>query len=168
MFIPGLILLSKNIRINDSTIDELTANDISSAINNLTIDVGEFLGPIVGGFLTSRYSFKFCCYIIFLISIGYSTIFFLYFFTYIKEDIINYINGKYLVKEIKSSEEFKDISGNEMLIRDNLSDTSLIQFSSGFLEGFKFESISKRRNSYANMFRKTRLSRISLHSALTE
>ena len=168
VFIPGLILLSKNIRINDSTIDELTANDISSAINNLTIDVGEFLGPIVGGFLTSRYSFKFCCYIIFLISIAYSTIFFLYFFTYIKEDIINYINGKYLVKEIKSSEEFKDISGNELLIRDNLSDTSLIQFSSGFLEGFKFESISKRRNSYANMFRKTRLSRISLHSALTE
>ena len=94
--------------------------------------------------------------------------FFLYFFTYIKEDIINYINGKYLVKEIKSSEEFKDISGNEMLIRDNLSDTSLIQFSSGFLEGFKFESISKRRNSYANMFRKRRLSRVSLHSSLTE
>ena len=34
VFIPGLILLSKNISKIDSNIDELTANDISSAINN--------------------------------------------------------------------------------------------------------------------------------------
>ena len=53
VFIPGLILLSKNIRIVDPNVDELTANDISSAINNLSLDVGEFIGPIVGGFFTA-------------------------------------------------------------------------------------------------------------------
>ena len=80
VFIPGLILLSKNIRIVDQNIDEFTANDISSAINNFTIDVGEFIGPIIGGFFTSRYNFKICCYIIFciflLFSSGYGCFFF--------------------------------------------------------------------------------------------
>ena len=50
---------------------------------------------------------------------------------------------------------------------DNLSAYSL-QFNSSFLGSFKFESISKRRNPYANMYRKNqRLSQLSLHSALT-
>ena len=168
VFIPGLVLLSKNIRKNDSTIDEFTANDISSAINNLTIDIGEFLGPIVGGFLTSRYNFKVCCYIIFVISISYSFIFFLYFFSYIKEDIYNYIDRKNKEKEKKDINEKEGNVDNDELIEDNVSSTSLVQFSSGLLGGFIFESVSKRRNSYANMFRKRRLSRVSLHSSLTE
>ena len=168
VFIPGLVLLSKNIRKVDPTIDELTANDISSAINNLTIDIGEFLGPIVGGFFTSRYDFKFCCFIIFVISISYSAIFFVYFHSYIKEDINNYFYGKKIQKKDVDINKIKGEIDSDMIMDDSVSCISLVQFNSGFLGGFKFESISRRRNSYASMFRKQRLSRDSLHSALTD
>ena len=168
VFIPGLVLLSKNIRKVDPTIDELTANDISSAINNLTIDIGEFLGPIVGGFFTSRYDFKFCCFIIFVISISYSAIFFVYFHSYIKEDINNYFYGKKIQKKDVDINKIKEEIDSDMIMDDSVSCISLVQFNSGFLGGFKFESISRRRNSYASMFRKQRLSRDSLHSALTD
>ena len=168
VFIPGLVLLSKSISKVDSSIDELTANDISSAINNLTIDIGEFLGPIVGGFFTSRYDFKFCCFIIFVISISYSAIFFVYFHSYIKEDINNYFYGKKIQKKDVDINKIKGEIDSDMIMDDSVSCISLVQFNSGFLGGFKFESISRRRNSYASMFRKQRLSRDSLHSALTD
>ena len=169
VFIPGLILLSKNIRIVDPNIDELTANDISSAINNLTIDVGEFIGPIVGGFFTSRYNFKFCCFIIFCISISINAIFFLYFFKNIKDDISNINLGRKINKEIIDNNMDENVDNNDdNLLPLNTSCGTIVQFNSGFLGGFKFECISKRRNSYANMFRKSRLSKVSLESALTK
>ena len=168
VFIPGLVLLSKNISKIDSSIDELTANDISSAINNLTIDVGEFLGPIVGGFLSSRYNFEFCCFIIFLIGISYSAIFLLYFCSNIKDDILNYNKEKKIVIENIDKDKLKESIDNNYLTNDNLSTSSLVQFNSGFLGGLKFESISRRRNSYASMFRKRRLSRVSTGSYLTD
>ena len=169
VFIPGLILLSKNIRIVDPNVDELTANDISSAINNLSLDVGEFIGPIVGGFFTSRYNFKFCCFIIFCISISINAIFFLYFFKNIKDDISNINLGRKINKEIIDNNMDENVDNNDdNLLPLNTSCGTIVQFNSGFLGGFKFECISKRRNSYANMFRKSRLSKVSLESALTK
>ena len=168
VFIPGLVLLSKNLRKVDSSIDELTANDISSAINNLTIDIGEFLGPIVGGFLTSRYNFKFCCLFIFIIGFIYSFIFFGYFFKNIKEDILSDLNIKKDIKEIsldKNSDN--DSSKHDLNLSYNYMSNNIFRFNSGFLGGLRFDSISRRRNSYANMFRRNRLSRDSLGSALT-
>ena len=167
VFIPGLILLSKNIRIVDQNIDELTANDISSAINNFTIDVGEFIGPIIGGFFTSRYNFKICCYIIFCINITINAIFFLYFFKNIKDDIRNINLSRKNNKEIIDNNMNENVD-NDNLLPLNTSCASVVQFNSGFLGGIKFECISKRRNSYANMFRKSRLSKITLESALTK
>lgn len=91
VFIPGLVVLAKIIREIDSNIDPLTANDISSAINNLTIDIGEFIGPIIGGFFTTRYNFKYCCFFVFIIGIFYSGLFILYFFKNIGNDLNLYI-----------------------------------------------------------------------------
>jgi MFS family permease len=167
VFIPGLVALAKNIRKIDENIDDLTSNDISSAINNLTIDVGEFIGPIVGGFFTSRYDFKYCCYIIFVIGIIYSIIFFLYFISNIKDDIKNILSGKPKFEDGGKKMVDNEILYGEGTIGDQSSSSSLI-LNNSFLGSFKFESISKRRNSYANMFRrKQRLSKLSLHSALT-
>ena len=42
VFIPGLVALAKNIRSIDINNDELIVNDISSAINILTIYIDEF------------------------------------------------------------------------------------------------------------------------------
>ena len=168
VFIPGLVALAKNIRKIDDNIDDLTSNDISSAINNLTIDVGEFIGPIVGGFFTSRYDFKYCCYYIFLIGIIYSIIFVLYFISNIKDDIKNILSPKSKFEEAGKKMVDNEILYGEGNIEDQFSSSSSLILNNSFLGSFKFESISKRRNSYANMFRrKQRLSKLSLHSALT-
>ena len=168
VFIPGLVALAKNIRKIDENIDDLTSNDISSAINNLTIDIGEFIGPIVGGFFTSRYDFKYCCYIIFVIGIIYSIIFCLYFISNIKDDIKNILSEKPKFDEAGKKMVDNEILYGEATIGDQFSSSSSLTLNNSFLGSFKFESISKRRNSYANMFRrKQRLSKLSLHSALT-
>lgn len=167
VFIPGLVALAKNIKTIDPSIEELTANDISSAINNLTIDIGEFIGPILGGFLTYRSGFKYCCFFICLIGIVYSGIFILYFIMNIKDDILKFLEKKTPKEELDKNVIQKELLYGEGSMDDQMSCNSL-QFNNSFLGSFKFESISKRRNSYANMYRKRqRLSKTSLHSALT-
>jgi len=167
VFIPGLVALSKNIRTIDPNIDELTSNDISSAINNLTIDIGEFVGPIVGGMFTSRYDFKYCCFIIFIIGIIYTSIFIIYFFMNIKNDLINFLKRKKEGEDLEKDLFDKEGLYGEESIDDKLSCNTL-EFKNSFLGSIKFETISKRRNSYANRFRKKlRLSQTSSFSALT-
>ena len=168
VFIPGLVALSKNIRKVDPNIDELTANDISSAINNLTIDIGEFIGPIVGGIFTSRYDFKYCCFIIFIIGISYSSIFILYFFTNIKNDIRMFLTRKLKKEGLEKEIIDKDLLYGEGSIDDDKLSCNTLEFKNSFLGSIKFETISKRRNSYANRFRKKlRLSQNSSLSNLT-
>jgi MFS family permease len=168
VFIPGLVALSKNIRKVEPNIDELTANDISSAINNLTIDIGEFVGPIVGGFFTSRYDFKYCCFIIFIIGISYSSIFVLYFFINIKNDIRMFLTRKPKKEGLEKDMAEKDYLYGENLIDDDNLSCNTLEFKNSFLGNIKFETLSKRRNSYANSFRKKlRLSQNSEISALT-
>ena len=49
VFIPGLVALSKHIKKIDPNVDDLSVNDITSAINFLTINIGDFSGPIIRG-----------------------------------------------------------------------------------------------------------------------
>ena len=169
VFIPGLVALSKNIRKIDPNIDELTANDISSALNNLTIAIGDFSGPIIGGFFTSRFNFKFCCFNVFLIGIVYSVIFILYFIKNIKEDFIKLFN-----KDKKDLEENKDKPLFEKNIKENddaenkLFNKSFMDLNKSFFRNFRFESFSLRGSSFSNRFRrKERISKLSLYSSLT-
>ena len=84
---PALIILTKNIRIVDPDMDQIAAGDIAAAINTLTLDIGEFIGPIFGGFITSHYDFKTSCVILFFIGICFTFFFVLYFFSYIKNEL---------------------------------------------------------------------------------
>ena len=167
VFIPGLVALSKNIRIIDPNIDELTANDISSSINNLTLDLGEFIGPIIGGFFTSRYDFKYCCFFMFLLGIIISGMFFLYFFSNIKEDLKILLTKKQKIESLDKGIIEGDVLYNNNDSSDQLSCKSF-SLNRSFMGSFKFESISKRRNSYTKSFRRRqRLSKSSFLSALT-
>lgn len=167
VFIPGLVLLAKNIRKIDQNIDELTANDIASALNTLTLAVGDFTGPIIGGFFTFRFNFKICCYIIFALGTINAGIFIFYFFDSIKDNI-----NSFLSKEIKVSEKkeklFKikeEIYGDND--NDNLNKSALLLNNSIF-QKFKFESFSLRGNHFANKFRKKENQpKLSLYSSLT-
>ena len=158
VFIPGLIALSKNIRQIDINIDELTANDISAAMNNLTIDIGEFIGPIIGGFLTSKYDFKYCCYMMFLIGIIYSGIFIGCFITNIKEEF------KLLSKDIKDNEV--SILENDSSFKDSQIMSKSLQINNEYFWNFKFEVLSKRRNNYTIKRRKYQKINNSMYNSL--
>ena len=173
VFIPGLVALSKIIRKIDSDIDELSANDISAALNNLTISIGDFIGPIIGGFLTTKYDFNHCCYIIFFVGISYSAFFIFSFFNYIKGDINNFLSKKKV--QLKDDNKLfnidndikKDLNNEEILDKKNLNN-SMLNTNNSFFKKFKFESLPIRKHSFVSHLRgKEKLSKISLYSSLT-
>ncbi len=172
VFVPGLVALSKNIRKIDNNIDELTANDISSAINTLTIAIGDFCGPIIGGFFTSNYNFKYCCLIVFLIGAFYSIIFISYFVRNIIDDIKIFLSEKTIVKDDLEKQEndiINEESPNEGLIYNQNLNKSVLELNNSFLGKFKFDTFGLRRHSFSNRFRKKdRISKISLYSSLTK
>ena len=67
IFIFTLLELSNILKKVCKDYDQNTINDISSAINNLFTSLGDLLGPIIGGFLSSHFSFEISCIIIFSI-----------------------------------------------------------------------------------------------------
>ena len=141
VFIPGLVDLSKNISSIEENIDEFIANDIASAVNTLTIYTGEFVGPIIGGFLTTKYDFKYCCYLVFLIGAAFTVLFIGYFSKNIKTEIENFINSK--------DNDVKSVS-NESSFRESLIDNKIMvksfQMQSEYSWNFKIEVPSSRRN----------------------
>ena len=94
IFIPGLILLSNNIKRIYSNIDIYTLNEIISSITNLTFGLGSFLGPSISGLLTTYFSFKYCCLILSIIICIYCIIFFTIYNKFILNQENNFI--KYL------------------------------------------------------------------------
>ena len=121
VFIPGLVMLSKNIKKIDDSIDEMSANDIASAINNLCLDLGNFVGPILGGYLADNFGFQLCCFIITAIVIAYSAIFILFFFSKIKNDLSMFClnekseNNEEDIEEENNNDYFKRLKSNILM-----------------------------------------------------
>ena len=72
------------------------ANDISSMLYNLSINLGDAIGPIVGGFFTEIKNFEFACFYVSVIDV-------LMFFLFILGNL------KSIAIQIKSSEKEKKI-----------------------------------------------------------
>ena len=105
VFVPGLILFSRNIKKIDKSIDEMSANDIAVAMSNLFVELGNFAGPIIGGYLTDILGFKLCCIIISIFVITYSAIFTLYFYDKVKIDFCKLCCNKDLENNENNNEE---------------------------------------------------------------
>ena len=103
VFIPGLVMLAKNIKKSDKSIDEMSANDIASVLNTLCTNIGDFLGPILGGYLSEKIRFKLCCVTVSVIVLTYTAIFILLFYGKIKYDIK--MIGKEKKSEIKEDKK---------------------------------------------------------------
>ena len=114
IFIPGLVNLSKNVKKIDPDIDEFSANDISSAINNITIAIGDFSGPIIGGYLSSQFGFKNSC----LISSTLIFIYSIFYFIYFKKKILPNKDKKLLIDNDSKSEE-KELMNHPGFYKDN-------------------------------------------------
>ena len=85
IFVFSLLELSKIIKTLSGDYDQNTVNDIASAVNNLFTAIGDLLGPIIGGSLSSHFSFKISCIFIFTI---FSIFYILFIIFYTKDDII--------------------------------------------------------------------------------
>ena len=114
VFIPGLVMLATNIKKSDKSIDEMSANDIATVLNTLCTEIGDFLGPLLGGYLSEKIGFKLCCLIISIIVLTYSAIFILFFNGKIKNEI------KMIKQEKKSeSKTDKNTEGETEHLKDN-------------------------------------------------
>ena len=85
--VPAIINMSMNLKLHDKNLDEFTANDISSTLYTIGNNIGDFIGPTLGGFLSSKFGFNNCCLIISAFIIFYLTIFLMFFYSDIKKEI---------------------------------------------------------------------------------
>ena len=83
IFILGLVELSKILQNICENYDQNTINDVASAMFNLFSSIGDLLGPIIGGFISSNFSFDITCIFIFICFI----IFYLLFVCFYNKDI---------------------------------------------------------------------------------
>ena len=140
IFIPGLIALNKNIKKNGSNMDELTANDITSAINFLIINIGDFCGPVIGGFLTTHLGFKNCCLSISCFILIYGIFYFIYFYKFISDDFK--IRGKKSsILDLKYSDE-NELINHHGIYKDNNNFDNII------INPDINEIIGRRKNSF--------------------
>ena len=154
VFIPGLVMLSNNIKKIDDNIDEMSANDIASAINTLCVELGDFLGPILGGFLTDKFGFSFCCFFVSMLGIAYSGIFIFFFFNKIKTDFNMVCHNKETERDYNEKE-----NKIEKIQHENFVPHIKLYFSAG--------KYNIRSHSYKNLER-TNNPRISLYSSITD
>ena len=113
--VPALLNLSKDLKKYDPNLDEFTSNDIASTLYTIVNNIGDFVGPTLGGFLSTYFGFKNCCLIISIFIFIYLFLFIFAFYSQIKNEYYNLEQNEYDIGQIK--EEFNNISilGNENL-----------------------------------------------------
>ena len=144
--VPALINLTKDLKKYDPNLDEFTSNDIASSLYTIVNDLGDFIGPTLGGFLTTHFGFKNCCLIISVFIFAYLFLFIFAFYTEIKNE--------YNEEKVKESdldqikEEFNNISG---FSNDHLNTTFVTNINDIFGNNFALirrkQSFFKKRNS---------------------
>jgi MFS family permease len=101
--VPGIVDFMDTMK-NKLDLDDLAANDVSSALYNLSINTGEAIGPIVGGSLTYLHSFDTACYFISFLCLAYATLFGFYNLNIIKAQFV-----KHQQVEETHDEDYKEI-----------------------------------------------------------
>ena len=136
--VPALINLSKDLKKFDPNLDEFTASDIASTYYTLVTDMGDFIGPVLGGFLSSHFGFKYCCLIISAIIFVFLIVFFLFFF----KDIINEFRRP---KEYDFHSIKEEIDNKSIKSHDEFNTTFVTNINQCFGRNFSF---IKRKQSF--------------------
>ena len=135
----------------------MSANDIAAAINNLFVELGNFIGPILGGYLTDNLGFKLCCIIVSSLVVTCSVIFILFFYSKIKNDF------SLLCKNNKSEESENN---SEELIDKEYDENYFKTIKASILVNKHSERLSS--GSFNENMKNNSESRISVCSTLTE
>ena len=159
IFVPGLINLSKYIRKIDSNIDEYSADDIGSAMYAFMNNIGDFFGPLLGGFITEYLGFKYTCLIISFLILIFLGIFIYHFRDNIKNELFK--KPRMAIADIKN--ELRILSDDNI---DNKLNNSSGRYSVGELLCFKTNYLS-RKNSVIKKRNKMNTSNDSLYTSLT-
>ena len=93
--------IAKNV---DNLLDEFSANDIASAVFNLGINFGDFLGPVYGGFVSTNLGFKYSNIYMSVIAFFDGIFYYIYYNQYLN-DIIKDIFSSGLCKIRYSPED---------------------------------------------------------------
>ena len=133
--------------------DELTANDIATSLNNIFVAIGEFSGPVIGGSITSYLGFNYCCFFVSIFIFIYFILFSFYFYN----EIISKFKNDDKLLESNDNEQIKDIKNFH---------SSFINYGKLFLENSK-EKVRKRKYTFNNEENKENAHRNSLYSNLT-
>ena len=121
------------------------------AVNNIFVELGDFLGPILGGFLTDKLGFNLCCFFIGILGIFNSLIYIFFFFDKIKNDFNMFCQNK------KIENGNNDELNKELFKKDN--------YILNIKEHFSFNKYKIRSYSFKN---KDNNLRISLYSSISE
>ena len=166
-----LMLLSDFIKKVNPNIDEFSANDISSAMYNFFFNIGDFLSPILGGFISTRLGFYYSCLYISMVIFIYSIIFIIYFYNDIIDGIKNpkkyeeleegNIKDEFLKKQQNVDEEFGQVSG----FKRSASSSSLLRVTKRF--SLRLDMLGRKRHT-SNLTIYNRLSRRSSNNSLTK
>ena len=139
IFVPGLVSLTKSIKKIAPDLDELSANDVASAIYNLTIAIGNFIGPIIGGYLSTRFGFNHSCLIISSFIFFYSIIYLIYF----RDKICRKRNS--IITDSKSEEV--ELMNHPGFYKDK-------NLNCSFHSDLNMEKIGKRKKYYSSTLKK--------------
>ena len=90
----------------DNMIDDFSMNDISSATFNLGINIGDFIGPLYGGFVSTNFGFKYSN--IYISVIGFLNC--MYYYIYYRQNLNNIIrdifkNGLCIIRYTAEDQE---------------------------------------------------------------
>ena len=136
--VPALINLSKDLKKYDPDLDEFVASDIASTLYTIVNDLGDFIGPVLGGFLSSNYGFKNCCLILSIFIIIFLVIFILFFFKEIRDEM-----KRPALKDINLIRE--ELDNRSILSNDEFNTTFVTNINDYFGKNFSFV---RRRHSF--------------------
>ena len=108
-----IIIYGKIAKKINSELNENSINDISSAVFNLGINFGDFLGPVYGGFISTKYDFSYSNIYMSFIALCNFILFFIYYYQDIifvfKDIFYNGFNKERFNKEDKEKSQRNDI-----------------------------------------------------------
>jgi predicted MFS family arabinose efflux permease len=73
--VPVIMEVCRILKENDTTLNEILTNDIASAMYNFAVNIGDFCGPVIGGFLSEKYGFNISCGLVSLVSFIFGVVF---------------------------------------------------------------------------------------------
>ena len=111
--VPVIIQYQNVAKKINKSINAETANDISSAFFNLGIYVGDFLGPVYGGFISHEFGFKYSNICTSILGLLMALYFYLYYREYINSVIKDiFVNG--ISKARYNGEEEKQLERGDI------------------------------------------------------